>query len=138
MISHGFWCWKSTAAKRLILRAPDAGEKSARCADGLPSFQAHVGKVVALAPEDASNTQTAFKSGFCLFRIGSLPQGTAGATVFAGVDPAQLSVYTKRVFKRLLEKATWKLHFASPKSSKSKDDNRGLHLRSVVAQLGRP
>lgn len=31
----------------------------------------------------------------------SLPEGKAGDLVFAGVDPAQLSVYTKRVFKRL-------------------------------------
>ncbi|MGB0065567.1 MAG: site-specific integrase [Terracidiphilus sp.] len=31
----------------------------------------------------------------------SLPQGAAGETVFAGVNPAHLSVYTKRVFKRL-------------------------------------
>jgi integrase len=31
----------------------------------------------------------------------SLPQGAAGDPVFAGVDPAFLSVYTKRVFKRL-------------------------------------
>ena len=31
----------------------------------------------------------------------SLPEGAAGDRVFASVDPAQLSVYTKRVFKRL-------------------------------------
>lgn len=31
----------------------------------------------------------------------SLPEGQAGDLVFDGVDPAQLSVYTKRVFKRL-------------------------------------
>ncbi len=31
----------------------------------------------------------------------SLPQGGAGDRVFASVDPAQLSVYTKRVFRRL-------------------------------------
>jgi integrase len=31
----------------------------------------------------------------------SLPEGAPGATVFAGVDAACLSVYTKRVFKRL-------------------------------------
>ena len=31
----------------------------------------------------------------------SLPEGAAGDAVFAGVDPAFLSVYTKRVFKRL-------------------------------------
>ncbi len=31
----------------------------------------------------------------------SLPQGSAGDSVFAGVDPAHLSVYAKRVFKRL-------------------------------------
>jgi integrase len=31
----------------------------------------------------------------------SLPEGKAGDPVFAGVNPAHLSVYTKRVFKRL-------------------------------------
>jgi integrase len=31
----------------------------------------------------------------------SLPEGKAGDPVFAGVDPAFLSVYTKRVFKRI-------------------------------------
>ena len=31
----------------------------------------------------------------------SLPEGKGGESVFAAVDPAQLSVYTKRVFKRL-------------------------------------
>jgi integrase len=31
----------------------------------------------------------------------SPPQGKSGDLVFAGVDPAFLSVYTKRVFKRL-------------------------------------
>lgn len=31
----------------------------------------------------------------------SLPQGAAGDAVFAGVDPDRLTVYTKRVFKRL-------------------------------------
>jgi integrase len=31
----------------------------------------------------------------------SLPQGAAGDPVFAGVDPAHLSVYCKRVFKRI-------------------------------------
>ena len=31
----------------------------------------------------------------------SLPSGAAGDPVFAGVDPAFLSVYTKRVFKRI-------------------------------------
>jgi integrase len=33
--------------------------------------------------------------------LGSLPQGAAGNPVFAGVDAANLSVYTKRVFARL-------------------------------------
>lgn len=33
--------------------------------------------------------------------LGSLPPGAAGDPVFAGVDAANLSVYTKRVFKRL-------------------------------------
>lgn len=33
--------------------------------------------------------------------IRSLPEGKAGDPVFAGVNPAHLSVYTKRVFKRL-------------------------------------
>jgi integrase len=33
--------------------------------------------------------------------LGSLPQGAAGDPVFAGVDAANLSVYTKRVFTRL-------------------------------------
>ena len=33
--------------------------------------------------------------------LGSLPQGGAGDPVFAGVDAANLSVYTKRVFARL-------------------------------------
>jgi integrase len=33
--------------------------------------------------------------------LGSLPPGEASASVFAGVDAANLSVYTKRVFKRL-------------------------------------
>src|ERR1700743_2899357 len=33
--------------------------------------------------------------------LGSLPPGEAVAFVFAGVDAANLSVYTKRVFKRL-------------------------------------
>lgn len=33
--------------------------------------------------------------------LGSLTPGTASEPVFAGVDAAQLSVYTKRVFKRL-------------------------------------
>jgi len=33
--------------------------------------------------------------------LGSLPQGMASEAVFAGVDAAQLSVYIKRVFKRL-------------------------------------
>ena len=36
-----------------------------------------------------------------LIVLRSLPQGAAGDLVFAGVDPALLSVYTKRVFKRL-------------------------------------
>jgi integrase len=31
----------------------------------------------------------------------SLPEGAAGDSVFAEVNPAHLSVYTKRVFKRL-------------------------------------
>ncbi len=31
----------------------------------------------------------------------SLPEGAVGDPVFAGVDPANLSVYTKRVFHRL-------------------------------------
>ena len=39
------------------------------------------------------------ESGLTVLR--SLPEGAAGDLVFAGVDPAQLSVYTKRVFKRL-------------------------------------
>lgn len=33
--------------------------------------------------------------------LNSLPQGAPGDAVFAGVDPALLSVYTKRVFKRI-------------------------------------
>lgn len=33
--------------------------------------------------------------------LGSLPPGEASSSVFAGVDAANLSVYTKRVFKRL-------------------------------------
>lgn len=33
--------------------------------------------------------------------LGSLPLGSASEPVFAGVDAAMLSVYTKRVFKRL-------------------------------------
>jgi integrase len=33
--------------------------------------------------------------------LASLPEGAAGDLVFAGVDPAQVSVYTKRVFHRL-------------------------------------
>ena len=33
--------------------------------------------------------------------LNSLPQGAACDPVFAGVDPAFLSVYTKRVFKRI-------------------------------------
>ena len=33
--------------------------------------------------------------------LGSLPDGPAAALVFAGVDAAKLSVYTKRVFERL-------------------------------------
>jgi integrase len=33
--------------------------------------------------------------------LGSLPIGTVNDLVFAGVDAANLSVYTKRVFKRL-------------------------------------
>lgn len=33
--------------------------------------------------------------------LGSLPEGAAGDPVFAGVDGANLSVYTKRVFSRL-------------------------------------
>lgn len=38
---------------------------------------------------------------FALTVLRSLPAGATGDTVFAGVDPAKLSVYTKRVFKRL-------------------------------------
>lgn len=38
---------------------------------------------------------------FALTVLRSLPEGNAGDTVFAGVDPAKLSVYTKRVFKRM-------------------------------------
>ena len=33
--------------------------------------------------------------------LSSLSQGTAGDPVFAGVDPAHLSVYCKRVLKRI-------------------------------------
>jgi integrase len=33
--------------------------------------------------------------------LNSLPQGASGDCVFSGVDPAFLSVYTKRVFKRI-------------------------------------
>jgi integrase len=33
--------------------------------------------------------------------LGSLPRGKATDTVFAGVDPEKLSVYTKRVFEKL-------------------------------------
>ncbi len=33
--------------------------------------------------------------------LGSLPEGVAAAPVFAGVDAAKLSVYTKRIFERL-------------------------------------
>ena len=33
--------------------------------------------------------------------LASLPEGAAGDPVFAGVDAANLSVYTKRVFARL-------------------------------------
>jgi integrase len=36
-----------------------------------------------------------------LIVLGSLPQGAAGDPVFAGVDPARLSVYCKRVLKRI-------------------------------------
>jgi integrase len=36
-----------------------------------------------------------------LLVLNSLPQGASGDCVFAGVDPALLSVYTKRVFKRV-------------------------------------
>lgn len=36
-----------------------------------------------------------------LMVLNSLPQGAPGEPVFAGVDPAFLSVYTKRVFKRI-------------------------------------
>ena len=36
-----------------------------------------------------------------LMVLGSLPQGAAGDPVFAGVDPAHLSVYSKRVLKRI-------------------------------------
>jgi integrase len=38
---------------------------------------------------------------FALTVLRSLPAGAAGDTVFAGVNPAHLSVYAKRVFKRL-------------------------------------
>ena len=38
---------------------------------------------------------------FALTVLHSLPAGATGDTVFAGVDPAKLSVYIKRVFKRL-------------------------------------
>jgi integrase len=38
---------------------------------------------------------------FALTVLRSLPEGATGDTVFAGVDPAKLSVYTKRVFKRM-------------------------------------
>jgi integrase len=38
---------------------------------------------------------------FALTVLRSLPGGKAGDTVFAGVDPEKLSVYTIRVFKRL-------------------------------------
>jgi integrase len=38
---------------------------------------------------------------FALSVLRSLPRGAAGDVVFAGVDPARLSVYTKRVFARL-------------------------------------
>jgi integrase len=36
-----------------------------------------------------------------LMVLNSLPQGAPGDAVFAGVDPAFLSVYTKRVLKRI-------------------------------------
>jgi integrase len=36
-----------------------------------------------------------------LLVLNSLPQGASGDCVFAGVDPGLLSVYTKRVFKRI-------------------------------------
>jgi integrase len=36
-----------------------------------------------------------------LIVLRSLPQGAAGDSVFAGVDPAHLSVYCKRVLKRI-------------------------------------
>lgn len=38
---------------------------------------------------------------FALVVLRSLPSGKAGDPVFAGVDPAKLSVYSKRVFSRL-------------------------------------
>jgi len=38
---------------------------------------------------------------FALTVLRSLPEGKTSDTVFAGVDPAKLSVYTKRVFERL-------------------------------------
>jgi hypothetical protein len=40
-------------------------------------------------------------SGAALQVLASLPEGAAGDLVFAGVDLAQVSVYTKRVFHRL-------------------------------------
>ena len=36
-----------------------------------------------------------------LMVLRSLPRGGPGDAIFAGVDPTFLSVYTKRVFKRL-------------------------------------
>lgn len=38
---------------------------------------------------------------FALTVLRSLPDGATSESVFAGVDPAKLSVYTKRVFKRI-------------------------------------
>jgi integrase len=40
-------------------------------------------------------------SEFALAVLHSLPEGTPGDAVFAGVDAARLSVYTRRVFKGL-------------------------------------